>query len=99
VSPTVSTGSTFITAAIVARERGTVQCYNVPSAFINAYIKEDMLMVLKGELADMMVQIAPQVYRKYITMDKKGARTLYDVNGIERYRTNILLAHLTKVRC
>jgi hypothetical protein len=30
-----------------------------------------MLMVLKGELAEMMVQIAPQIYRKYMTADKK----------------------------
>ena len=34
-------------------------------------------MVLKGELADMMVQIAPQVYRKYVTVDKKGTPILY----------------------
>ncbi len=31
-----------------------------------------MLMVLKGELVEMMVQIAPQVYRKYMTVDRKG---------------------------
>jgi hypothetical protein len=34
-------------------------------------------MVLKGDLADMMVQIAPKTYRKYITTDKKGTRILY----------------------
>jgi hypothetical protein len=34
-------------------------------------------MVLKGDLADMMVQIAPEVYRKYITTDMKGTRALY----------------------
>jgi hypothetical protein len=31
-------------------------------------------MVSKGDLADMMVQIAPEVYRKYITRDKKGTK-------------------------
>jgi hypothetical protein len=36
-----------------------------------------MLMVLKGELTEMMIQIAPQIYQKYIMMDKKGTKILY----------------------
>ena len=38
---------------------------------------KDAIMVLKGELADMMVQIAPKVYRKYIAADRKGTPILY----------------------
>jgi len=34
-------------------------------------------MVLNGELADMMIQIAPEIYRTYITVDRKGTRILY----------------------
>jgi hypothetical protein len=34
-------------------------------------------MVLKQELAEMMVQIAPQVYCKYVTVDKKQTPILY----------------------
>ena len=34
-------------------------------------------MVLKGQLAEMMVQIVPQVYHKYVTMDKKRTLILY----------------------
>ena len=45
--------------------------------FVNTDINEDILMVLKGELADMMIQIAPQVYRKYMMVDKKGTIVLY----------------------
>jgi hypothetical protein len=44
---------------------------------VNTDVDEDVLMVLKGELADMMTQIAPQVYRKYITINKKGMPILY----------------------
>jgi hypothetical protein len=40
-------------------------------------VDEDVLMVLRGELADMMVQIAPQIYRKYVTVDRKGMPILY----------------------
>ena len=76
-SPTVSTESTFITATIAAHERRKVRCYDVPSAFVNTDVDEDVIMVLKAELADMMVQIAPEVYRRYVTVDKKGNRILY----------------------
>jgi hypothetical protein len=75
-SPTVSTESTFITASIAAHEHRKVRCYDIPSAFVNTDVDEDVLMVLKGKLADMMVQIAPQVYRKYVTVDKKGTPIL-----------------------
>ncbi len=76
-SPTVSTESTFITATIAAKEGMRVRCYDVPSAFVNTDVDEDVIMVLKGELADMMIQIAPEVYRKYVTVDRKGTPILY----------------------
>ncbi len=44
----------------------------MPSPFVNTNVDEDLIMVLKGELADMMTQIAPEIYRKYITVDRKG---------------------------
>ncbi len=75
--PTVSSESSFITASIAAKEKRMVRCYNVPSAFVNTDMDKDVLMVLKGELTEMMVQIAPQIYQKYITMDKKGTKILY----------------------
>ena len=65
------------TAAIAAAEKRKVRCYDVPSAFVNTDVDKDVIMVLKGDLADMMVQIAPETYRKYITTDKKGTRILY----------------------
>ncbi len=49
----------------------------MPSAFVNTYVNEDILMVLKGELADMMVQIVPQIYRKYIAVERKVTMILY----------------------
>jgi hypothetical protein len=76
-SPTVLTESTFITGAIAASKHRKVRCYDVPSAFVNTDVDKDMLMVFKGELAGMMIQIAPQVYRKYVTVDKKGTKLLY----------------------
>jgi hypothetical protein len=76
-SPTVSTESTFIMALITAKEQRKVQCYDVPSAFVNTNVDEEVIMVLKGELAEMMIQIAPKVYRKYVSINKKGTKILY----------------------
>ena len=76
-SPTVSTESMFITSTIAASKKRHVQCYDVPSAFVNTDVDENVLMVLKGELVEMMVHIAPQIYRKHITVDKKGTPVLY----------------------
>ena len=76
-SPTVSTESTFITASIAAHEKRFVRCYDVPSAFVNTDVDEEVIMVLKGDLAEMMIQVAPEVYRKYVAADKKGNKILY----------------------
>ncbi len=38
---------------------------------------ENVLMVLKGELAKMMVHNATQIYCTHITVDKKGSPVLY----------------------
>jgi hypothetical protein len=77
VLPTVSTESTLIMASIAANKRWIIQCYNVPSAFVKMDVDEDVLMLLKGKLAEMMVQIALQVYMKYVTVDRKGMKILY----------------------
>ena len=73
----MSTESTFIMASIAAQEHRKVRCYDIPSAFVNTEVDKDILMVLKGNLAEMMVQIVPQVYRKYVTVDRKGMPILY----------------------
>ena len=34
-------------------------------------------MMLKGKLAELMVKVAPQIYRKYVTTGRKGEAVLY----------------------
>ena len=77
VLPTVPTELTFVTATIAAKEGRKVQCYKVPSAFVNTDVDKDVIMVFKGELADMMIQIAQEVYQKYVRVDRKGMPILY----------------------
>jgi hypothetical protein len=71
------TKSMFITSAIAASEKRHVRCYDVPSAFVNTDIDVNVLLVLKGELAEMMVHITPQIHGKYITLNKKGTPVLH----------------------
>ncbi len=69
--PTMSTRLVFIACTIAVSEKWNVRCHNILSLFVNTDVDEDELMVLKGELVGMMIQIASQTYRKYITADKQ----------------------------
>ncbi len=48
----------------------------MPSTFVNTDVDKEVIMVLKGDLAEMMIQVAPEVYRKYVATDKKGNKIL-----------------------
>lgn len=76
-SPTVATELVFITAVMDAHKGRDVACYNIPGAFLHADSDEDITMILKGRLAELMVQVAPTLYRKYISVDRKGTAILY----------------------
>ncbi len=64
VLPMVSTESMFLTLAIAASKKRHVRYYNVPSAFTNTDVDENILMILKDKLAEMMVHIPLQIYCK-----------------------------------
>jgi hypothetical protein len=75
--PTVATESVFITAVIDVHVGQDVACFDIPGAFLHADLDEDITMVLKGRLAELMVQVAPNLYRKYISVNRKGKAILY----------------------
>ena len=67
----------FITAVIEAHEGREVACFDIPGAFLHTNSDKDITMILKGRLAELMVQVAPNLYRKYILVDRKGTAVLY----------------------
>ncbi len=73
--PKENTALLTVSAKSASKKRH-VQCYNV-SSVANTDMDKNMLMVLKGELAKMMVHIAPQIYRKHIVVDKRGSLLLH----------------------
>ena len=75
--PILATKLVFITAIVNTHEGRNVACFDIPSAFLHADFDEDITMVLKGEMVELMVQVAPNLYRKCITVDKKGTAIPY----------------------
>jgi hypothetical protein len=67
----------FITAVVDAYKGCAVACFDIPGAFSHADSDEDITMILKRRLAELMVQVAPNLYRKYISVDRKGMIVLY----------------------
>jgi hypothetical protein len=76
-SPTVATESIFLTALIEALEGRDVACFDIPGAFLHAESDEEVIMMLKGRLAELMVMVDPSLYRKYITVNSRNEPVLY----------------------
>ena len=76
-TPTVATELLFITAIINTHEGRDVACFGILGAFLHTDAEEDITMVIKGRLEELMVQVAPNLTRKYITVSRKGMAILY----------------------
>jgi hypothetical protein len=73
----VATELVFITAIIGAHKGHNFVCFNIPGGFLHTDADEDITMVLKGRLAQLIVHVVPNLNRKYITVDRKGMTILY----------------------
>ena len=76
-SLTVATESVFITAIINGHKGCNIACFDIPGAFLHADVNEDITMVFKGRLVELMVQVVPNLYSLYITVDRNGTAILY----------------------
>ena len=77
-APTAATSdSVMIVGAVNAHERRDVASMDIPGAFLNTETDELVIMILKGELCELMCRVDPKLYRRYVTRDKKGTPILY----------------------
>ena len=77
-SPTVSTEAVFITAAIEAHENRKVACFNITGAFLYADCKdENTFMLLRGQLAEVMVLMDSKLYCEYVRYSPSGQAMLF----------------------
>jgi hypothetical protein len=73
-SPTVATESVLLTCIIDADEERDVAVIDIPNVFIQTRIEdEDDLAIIKirGILVDMLLEIAPDIYKDFVTTDFK----------------------------
>jgi hypothetical protein len=78
-SPTVATESVTLTSIIDAIEEREVAIIDVPNAFIQTVIEDEknrVIIHIRGMLIDMLVRITPDVYKGYVTLDKRGNKIL-----------------------
>ena len=76
-SPTVQTDSILLTGVIDAHERRDVATMDIGSAYLTADNDEEVIMVLRAKLAEMMVRVNPELYRPYVTLSAKGVPMFY----------------------
>lgn len=76
-SPTISTDSIFMLAAINAHKRCCIKSSDLPGTFLNAYNDDFILMKMVGKLADLMVKTNPTLYCPFVSQDMSGRPILY----------------------
>ena len=90
--PTVATKAVLLSCAIDAQEHQDVATIEILNAFIQTRVEkiEDMVtIIVRGALADFMVDIAPDIYGPYIRTEKKGLKTLILRCHNATYRTMV----------
>jgi hypothetical protein len=75
-SPTVSLEAVLLTATIDAEEKRHVAVVDIPNAFVQTKMDDKVVMKLRGKLAEIMVLMAPEIYKKYIVVEN-GVPVLY----------------------
>jgi hypothetical protein len=78
-SRTVTTESVLLSCIIDAEEERDVTVVDIPNAFVQTRVenKKDMAFIkIRGILVDILVEISPDVYKSYISKDKKGSKQL-----------------------
>jgi hypothetical protein len=69
----------MISAAIEADENRDIMTVDIPNAFIQTEIKnndERVMMKIKGQLAEMLVKIEPEVYENYL-IEEDNEKVIY----------------------
>jgi hypothetical protein len=79
ISPTVATESVLLSCIIDVEEHIDVAVVDIPNAFIQTRVEneKDMAFIkIRGILVDILVEVAPEAYKSYVSQDKKGNKQL-----------------------
>jgi hypothetical protein len=78
-SPSVAMEAVLLSCIIDAKEGRDVSVVEIPNAFVQTRVEneKDMAFIkIRGVLVDILVEIAPYVYKSYVSRDKKGMKQL-----------------------
>jgi hypothetical protein len=78
-SPTAASEAIITTGVIDAKERRDVMTLDIPNAFVQTKIDltgDKVIMKIRGQLIDLLLEICPGVYDKYVVYEGKH-RVLY----------------------
>ena len=70
----------LLMSVINATEQHDVASIDIPNAYTQTQItdpNDKAIVRLRGKLADLIVQVAPEIYRKYIIINRKGQTVIY----------------------
>ena len=73
----MATDTVLIIATIGAKEESNVVTMILPGVYLHTENDEHVVMLLKGKLCKLVVQIDPKLYRKYVTTNSKREPMLY----------------------
>ena len=76
-SPTIMNDSVMIQSSIDVHEGRVVVTLDIPGVFLHADLDEEVIMLLRGQLADLMVEVDPKLYGLYLRKTAKGESMLY----------------------
>eukprot|EP00957_Ditylum_brightwellii_P125421 9560008-Ditylum_brightwellii.AAC.1 len=76
-SPTVSPKAVLLTSVIDAKEGQDIATTDIPVVYLNADMDDEVIMVMEGRLAGLMVQTVPELYQKYLGVGKNKTPILY----------------------
>jgi hypothetical protein len=72
-SPTVSHEATIVTGVIKANQQHDIMTGDIPNAFVQTDIDrsgEKIIMKIRGELMEILVEVSPEIYSTYVVQEK-----------------------------
>ncbi len=80
-SPTVMTEAVKLTCVIDAQENRDVTVVDIPNAFAQTVVRDKdakhrVIVRIRGPLVDVLASIAPDVYGRYVSTNKKDQKVL-----------------------
>ena len=82
--PTVALEVIRITSVMEYHKDHGVATINIPGVYLDTENKENMIMILRGRLEQLMAMVYTKLYQNYVTMDKNGKPLIY-VNIIKSW--------------